>query len=600
MSTAVRGEFYDKCRLLSRHCIDNIAFDLTYDVPMPSQPATPLLYVPTDVSQLSDGSSAQRTVLGSDVDACVKGCLDDIPLMFYPLDPWFAMETRDTCEAQQAVAKQRPSHPLPEGAGATPLSDDDLALIAESSADADAPLNHKLMPSLSLLKAPLYTELGTVAPELRSQMRLERDEREKKRTWRAATEAASKAAGGTVDPAALLSETRSAQAAAVPRLSGLQLPNAPHSGSATEYAKLVAISFRNAKFLDASFDKYCRDVATRVLGLAPALPSATSDLQYERDDASARALARRLLRLSASVVSHSSAALAGGGSGGDSEGQSDESLRRLWRHVWPVARAYLNGTDTTASATGGVLDEALGPAVRDDLASWLLSYAALLTAHGSEPLLRGVLPVGDAIAEPDVLKLLKTVHPSLGTATGRVSLRHPHPDKKDVVPLAVLPVEPILVSDGGKATTQFGFAEELCCRVFHGQRPLDHSVQAHGAAPATFLSDGQLYRRDDTRKGGDGSRGSDGDDAADAVGYTAVDTKFKSFKTDVHHEGRYLLVLRDHSVGYQRIGRLEEYHRDVSDAVETATRRRNDECMVLWEDGAPVTCGGGGRKRARA
>jgi len=147
-----------------------------WDVPFPLPPANPLLLVPEDVKHVFDFPTRMTE---ADFDALEKGVLEELVPAYFITNVEEVRRMRDhvaKCaadrEARLAEAAQRGERrPLvTDPRDDNPLlSDADFELI-DVDFDKSA-IEDRKMPSLSLLKAPLYTEIGLELPQVRSEHR---------------------------------------------------------------------------------------------------------------------------------------------------------------------------------------------------------------------------------------------------------------------------------------------------------------------------------------------------------------------------------------------------------------------------------------------
>jgi hypothetical protein len=136
-------------------CSQRMYHDFSWSISMPKVPASPMLFRP-DV--LKDVFAAGTTVMNSEVDAMKFGVLDAIPLMYYPVAPGEIRKAFDVAASSSTAGSQ--------------LDEKDRQLL-DTDIDVDL-LDKRALPSLTLLKRPLYTEIGLSSVEERHQERLAR------------------------------------------------------------------------------------------------------------------------------------------------------------------------------------------------------------------------------------------------------------------------------------------------------------------------------------------------------------------------------------------------------------------------------------------
>lgn len=138
-------------------CSQRMYHDFSWSISMPRVPASPMLFRP---ELLKEVFTAGTSVMNSEVDAMKLGILDAIPLIYYPAAPSEIRHAFDVAASSLTAA------------GCPPLDDKDRALL-DTDIDLDL-LEKRALPSLTLLKRPLYTEIGLTSVEERHQERLAR------------------------------------------------------------------------------------------------------------------------------------------------------------------------------------------------------------------------------------------------------------------------------------------------------------------------------------------------------------------------------------------------------------------------------------------
>ena len=147
-----------------------------WDVPFPLPPAAPLLIVPDDVKRVFD---FPKRMTVADFDALETGVLDELVPTYFATNVDECRRMRDHVAKNEVEREARWVEAATRGEKRplvtdpredTPaLCDADFELI---DVDFDkAAIEDRKMPSLSLLKAPLYTEIGLDLPQVRSERR---------------------------------------------------------------------------------------------------------------------------------------------------------------------------------------------------------------------------------------------------------------------------------------------------------------------------------------------------------------------------------------------------------------------------------------------
>lgn len=221
---------------LLRACSQRMYLEFQWKVPLPQVPAAPMLYRP-DI--LTEVFSTGNNVMNSEVDGMKLGMLDAIPLVHFPVAPRELRRTLDASEQIEPIV----------------LDDKDRELL-DTDIDADL-LDKRSMPSLTLLKRPLYTEIGLTPAEVRHNERLQRLIPEHLRA-RSTTEEALRSQFDS-------SEGLTSQSASSEDLDPL-----------AQQKKQVSMSFRLAKSVDAAFHRLIASIRDGKLGLAGAVSELAS------------------------------------------------------------------------------------------------------------------------------------------------------------------------------------------------------------------------------------------------------------------------------------------------------------------------------------
>lgn len=214
---------------LMRACSQRMYHEYQWKIPMPKVPAAPMLFRP-DV--LRDVFSSGSTVMHSEVDAMKTGILEAIPLVYFPVAPG---------DVRKAL--------LASSAASPAVLDPKDAELLDTDIDADL-LEKRAMPSLTLLKRPLYTEIGLTSVNERHNERLSK-----------------------LIPAHLLARASTTEAGL-----DLQRSLSAHRGSFSQSQSAeqqrrdgVCKSFKYAKSVDVAFQEMLKAVREEKLGLGGAL-----------------------------------------------------------------------------------------------------------------------------------------------------------------------------------------------------------------------------------------------------------------------------------------------------------------------------------------
>jgi hypothetical protein len=507
-----RNRFLEQIAACKRIVVDAMLPPHTWNIPFPLPPATPMLLHHDDVTHMYE---YPMHFLEADFDAMSLRVLEEIQPVYYALNPWEMKHMRDHVEmcARRRDERER----AVDDAGPRPLvtdprqdndllDDADFALI-DVDFDQSA-LIQRTLPSLSLLKAPLYTEIGLEQPEVRAQRRRQT--------------LASQAGRPSTQLASQVLAARSST----------RLNIAPTDDD--QWATAVTKTFHNANALQAQYQSFAASVASKLLCLNP-------------EDPETETLARSLMIAVAQppVV------------GTATEPLLHRRMEAVSQMVWDVVLAY--NADPATLSVDAALDEVRPHFAREGVTAmreWLqrfqekleTSFSATLMWERSEAFDDASKALGNLLKQSaDPL-----YHQSLKDANRRVLLTHPR--SMFAIPVAVLPVAP-LPDDVREAD------EDLTLLLFHGAKPAN---LAAARSPHIFdLS--QLHvperplARDDPR-----SR----DDAL----YRTEASAFKAFKTDDSNAGNYLLVLRDGCAYLRRVRPLQELRRDHDQQVSEANR----------------------------
>lgn len=232
----------DSSKLL-RACVQRLYHEFQWNIPMPKVPASPMLFRP-DV--LKDVFAAGTTVMNSEIDAMKLGVLEAIPLLYYPVAPGEIRRAFDAAASHDSTAV------------GSKLDPKDVELL-DTDIDLDL-LEKRALPSLTLLKRPLYTEIGLTSVEERHQERLTR-----------------------LIPPHLLSLVGSTQEGLALQRSmsfnggngsftsgSSQSPLSPDPAAHAQ-SKDVGQSFKLAKSVDVTFHKLMANIRVQKLGLGGAL-----------------------------------------------------------------------------------------------------------------------------------------------------------------------------------------------------------------------------------------------------------------------------------------------------------------------------------------
>lgn len=162
-----------------RECRNRYYHEHLWEMPFPQVPTAAMLLVPSVVQEAFD---VDIGVMGSEVDAMSFGVLDNIPLVHAPLGRGEIRKTQEIvrstherfeqCQLDWIAKGNMPKLVWTAMERNPELDQKDFDLV---DTDIDAgPLEKRSMPSLSLLKRPLYTEIGLSAPDALHQQRLSR------------------------------------------------------------------------------------------------------------------------------------------------------------------------------------------------------------------------------------------------------------------------------------------------------------------------------------------------------------------------------------------------------------------------------------------
>lgn len=493
---------------LADWCLHQITAKPTYDVEFPPLPLSPLLYMPKAVAAMHT-TVGQSAVLGIDVQASGStSLLNDISLVMFPTNPWDVEATTAWVEARAneavATATKDPFGRLSTQAAPAPaeLHPHDEALL--TPAYIDPAVNPRALPSLTLLQAPLYTELGVLSARDRAAARLEREERSLKKSLMQQA---------TVVPATVHH-------------------GEPATDAASRRREGETKAFKNCRSLDVQRSALVTNVVKGVLGLDVARI-------VDMDQAAAATMLQQHAEKFLLLAAKSSL--------------SSNITGVFWNYMTSFARTIWSGA--SASAKDAVPNGVPALTVAS-LHEWEDEYVALFRRCGNLNLLAECL----RSEQPSLLQALHDVDPATsvlkdGETSGKIVLAHV--TKPHVTPLTVLPFFGSIDDD---PTPAYSVRQQVSLQQFHNQPQLPFN-KSNVTLRCAVDENNRVWRVDEDSAESVYPPGSD-------MCYTQSDTGFSCFKHEIEHKATILCTIRDNAVHFVQIGKSHEYHRDISRRVE--------------------------------
>ena len=168
----------EKCRALLQEIRNEYIVDTKWHFPFPSVPATQLIYVPNRVRDIF--CCPATSIQPSDIDAMAFGILERLNLNYFATQPHDMKQVRDAVAAAEREyedlileqnAKGQAINPLPKLVERYHNLDPEDADLVEEDLGVN-PLDRDTLPTATLMKNHIYTELGRTPLQRRADQRL--------------------------------------------------------------------------------------------------------------------------------------------------------------------------------------------------------------------------------------------------------------------------------------------------------------------------------------------------------------------------------------------------------------------------------------------
>jgi hypothetical protein len=592
---------------------NELIVDTRWNLPFPTVPAAQLLYVPNRVRDIF--ACPTSAVNHSDIDAMAYGILERLNLNFFATDPHEMKRVRDSVSlAEQKyetfVAKLRASgkavNPIPEIIERYyNLEAEDAELVKEDL--GVHPLNEDSLPTGTLLKNHIYTELGRTPMDKRAEERLAapfarfglNNNNNSNNIINNAGSSSPDLMGSQQNRASSflmsMSQQQQQQSQSVAGVGG-----AKEVASAEEmWVKRVNLTFKNAKQLDALFLSYIDQVGVELIGVGVQNPkpqdrSLENGIALRQAQEAVQKFTRQFLELTLSVLSISE--------------KFARDLVIAFRKVVSgqlqieTAQEELNDSWSHASNEDAILTST--QEVRDRLLSSVLALFAEWELDISEK--ESIKPfvvktdkqdLREITNKTEISKVLRAILTKINPANTKDFVSLVNADHIDDVPVAVLPVFPAdrkadaPVEDltariflntqqqhqaGSDAEDDDNDDDDENGRKIKQSRKLFKSKQQQPYHPIVMFGQGDLLLRPDPHASKDNP---------DVMQYQPETSSFDVLKSDNNADGIYLLKIGQDAARFARVPRTVEYVRRLgtekaTSALETST--------VVWEDVAPT------------
>lgn len=535
----------------------------------PVPPARPLLY---EHQSVSDVFKFMPELLQSDIEGMAYGVLDDVSVTHFCTAPWNDMELRAFVNKNEIEKRDRLQREEREGKPRVLVPDPrlDNPLLEKEDWDLidtdihESPINQRTLPSLSLFRAPIYTEAGAIAPEKRAELRLARR--------------LTQIGAGDVEPTqemlgTPLTQQRNSQGSFRGSTQLLRGPHDPVSKQDVnnKWKKDTVGTFRNARALDEHFVKFVNAVATKALMLK--FPSFADSDDIQQSDANLQLTIDieqsvkqflTLINLGRNDTNSSSAPppssfqeqskeskhlLPGGALGINRGGAAICNVAKLLMTYF-----YDDKEIVISEAVASLVEETFSVNVQPTVFAWLEDYCSLLQRCGHK-----MYPPPE-----DVLDVVSGCHTKESLGGSKVVLRNG--SAPGAFPTSVRPLVPSSDEPDYPDQERSPMDGSLSVLLFRGARP---RVFRHGETHI-LLDNSQLFYptfRDDEAE-------------AIATRYEGELSGFEPYLEDRKAKNRLLLTFGKHEVGFQRIPRTVEYVRKTGTLVS-----RPPQYLVVWNGG---------------